>query len=260
MNDFPEPKRVPTWRIVFYGLLATAGVAGIRYWQHERALYVFAIFAGVCVGGFGLVLKSTRTASQIRDETERKRFTDKHKSTALIIFQILAIPTAVVGCVLIYDLCVATPEHDAATVVGKYVSSGSRSSRSYNLQVKGLRVYQKAVPLWFYNDCSLNDTVELSLTPIFKDWHQISLIRNGIVEAKTTPWDTYWMTFFAFGALLPTLLLVRPIRDCFGENSSVPFKDKIVGLYFLIVLMCEIMAIGVSLKFLCVLLGFSDAM
>jgi hypothetical protein len=68
------------------------------------------------------------------------------------------------------------------------------------------------------------------------------------------------MTFFAFGALLPILLLVRPIRDCFGENSSVPFKDKIVGVYFLIVLMCEIMAIGVSLKILCVLLGFSDAM
>jgi hypothetical protein len=259
MNDFPEPKRVPTWRIVFYGLLAAAGVAGIGYWQHDRNLYVFAFFAGICIGGFGFVLKLARTSSEIRDEAERKQFTAKHKSTVLIIFQILAIPTAIVGCVLIYDLFIATPEHDTATVVGKYVTSGRRSGH-YNLQVKGLRVYQKSVPLWFYNDCSLNDTVELSLTPIFKDWHQVSLIRNGVFEAKTTPSDTYWMTFFAFGALLPMLLLVRPVRDCFGENSSVPYKDKIIGAYFVIVFMCEIMAVGISLKFLCVLLGFSEAM
>jgi hypothetical protein len=147
MKNFPEPKSVPTWRIIFYGLLAAASVAGVGYWQHQRDLYVFAILAGVFIGGFGLLLKSARTVSQIRDETERKRFTAKHKSTALVVFQILAIPTAVVGCVLIYDLFVATPEHDTATVVGKYVSSGSRGSRSYNLQVKGLRVYQKASPL-----------------------------------------------------------------------------------------------------------------
>jgi hypothetical protein len=260
MNEFPEPKSVPTWRIVFYGLLAAAGVAGIGYWRHERALYVFAIFAGVFIGGFGLILKLARTSSQIKDETERKRFTEKHKSTALVIFQILAVPTAIVGCVLIYDLFIATPEHDTATVVGKYVSSSGKGGRSYNLQAKGLRVYQKAVPFWFYNDCSLNDTIELSLTPIFKDWHQVSLIRNGTVEAKTTPWDTYWMTFFAFGSLVPLLLLASPIRNYFGENSPVPFKDKIVGMYFLIVIMCEIMAVGVGLKFLCVLLDFSAAM
>jgi hypothetical protein len=250
---------VPTWRIVFYGLLAAAGVAGVGYLEHQRDLYVFAIFAGVFIGGFGLILKLARTSSQIKDETERKRFSEKHKSTALVIFQILAVPTAIVGCVLIFDLFIATPEQNTATVVGKHISYGRRS-HGYYLQVKGLRVYQKAVPFWFYNDCSINDTVELSLTPIFKDWHQVSLIRNGIVEAKTTPSNTYWMTFFAFGALLPMLLLVRQIRDSFGENSSVPYKDKIVGVYFLIVLMCEIMAVGVSLKFICVLLGFSDAM
>jgi hypothetical protein len=266
VNEFPEPKSVPTWRIVFYGLLAAAGVAAVGYWQHEPSLYVFAIFAGVVIGGFGFVLKSAQTLksnqslSQIRGELERKRSTDKHKSTALFIFQILAIPTAIVGCVLIYDLFIATPEHDTATVVGKYVGSSGKAGHSYNLQVKGLRVYQKAVPFWFYNDCSLNDTVELSLTPIFKDWHQVSLIRNGMVKAKTIPSDTYWMTFFAFGSLLPILLLVRPIRDYFGENSLVPYKDKIIGVYFVIVFMCEIMAVGVGLKFLCVLLGFSATM
>ena len=73
------------------------------------------------------------------------------------------------------------------------------------------------------------------------------------------PWDTYWMACFAFGSLLPILLLIRPIRDRFGENSSVPYKGNIVAVYFIIVMMCELMAIGVSLKYLAVIFGFSDS-
>lgn len=260
MNGFPEPNSVSKWRIVFYGLLAAAGVAAIGYWQHEPALYVFAIFAGVFVGGFGLVLKSARTFSQIRDESERKKFAEKRKSILLVILQILALPTAIIGCVLIYDLFIATPEHDTATVIGKYVTHGSKGGNQHHLQVRGLRIYEKTVSLRFYNECAIKDTVELSLTPIFKDWHEVALVRNGTIADKTTPSDTYFMAFFAFGSLLPLLLFIQPIRNYFNDVSPRSSKSGIAGIYLVIVIVCEIAAIGISLKFLCVLLGFSNAM
>jgi hypothetical protein len=126
---------------------------------------------------------------------------------ALTIFKVLAIPTVIMGCVSIYDLLIATPQHDTTTVVGKYVDYGYKGSHAYQLQVKGHRD-AIPVPLWFYDDCSLHDTVELSLSPIFKYPHQISLIRNGVVEAKTTPSGKYVAIFFmAFGPFLPILLL-----------------------------------------------------
>ncbi len=260
MNDLPKPKTVPGWRIICYSLLAAAGVAGIGYWQNDHALYLFAIFAGAAVGGLGFVLQSARTTSQIGTEIECRKVAAKHKSTALVIFQVLAIPTAVVGAVLIYDLFIAAPEHVTTTLIGKHVSSGRRGRHVYNLEVKGRREYHAEVSSWFYNRCSLNDTIELSLTPVFKDWLQASLVRNGLVVAKTTPPDTYYMTFFGFGSLLPILLLMRPVRDCFGEGSSVPFHDKITSLYFFIVAICEIMAIALCIKFVCVLTGLSARM
>jgi hypothetical protein len=174
---------------------------------------------------------------------------------ALAIFQILAIPIAIMGCISIYDLFVATPKHDITTVVEKHVSfsGGYRTShRAYQLQVKGYRD-AISVPLWFYDECSPNDTVELSLTPIFKYPDQISLIRNEIVEAKTIPWGKYGEIFIAFGALLPILMFVRFIRDYFSEASSLPygsgkasplpFKVIIVVAYFSIVFVCEMVEI-----------------
>jgi hypothetical protein len=171
---------------------------------------------------------------------------------ALNIFRLLAIPTAIVGCFSIYDGFVATPKHDTTTVVGKYVTSGYKGGRAYQLQVKGHH-YPIPVPLWFYDDCSLNDTVELSLTPIFKYPHQISLIRNGIVGAKTPPSGKYLVILIVFGSFLPILLFVRSIRDRFGEASALPYKfgkaspvpNKviIVVVYFVIVFACEMVAI-----------------
>jgi hypothetical protein len=182
---------------------------------------------------------------------------------ALTIFRLLAVPTAIMGCVSIYDLFIATPKHDTTTIVEKHVSfsGGYRTSdHAYQLQVEGHR-NSIPVPLWFYDDCSLHDTVELSLSPIFKYPHQISLIRNEVVEAKTTPSGKYIAIFFmAFGPFLPILLFVRSIRDRFGEASSVrynsgkvsplPNKVIIVVAYFVLVFACEMVAICLFLSVL----------
>jgi hypothetical protein len=175
---------------------------------------------------------------------------------ALTIFKVLAIPTVIMGCISIYDLFVATPEHNTNTIVGKYVSRGGGRTGTmcaYKLQIKEYRYKEISVPLWFYDDCSPNDTVELSLTPIFKFPKQISLVRSGIVEAKTAPHDKYAEIFIAFGALLPILLFVRSVRDYFGEASSLPYnsgnassvpkKVIIVVAYFFIIFVCEMVEI-----------------
>ena len=246
------------WRIILYGIVAASLLAGLAYSTKAPDLYFAAAFAFIFVCGLGYMMNRAVNFAQIKDEDERKNAAAKNESIALRIFQILAVPTFIVGCVMGNDLFIATPIHDTAIVTDKSIGTGR--SHDHYLQLKGLQIYSKAVPRWFYNSCTLHDTADLSLTPLFKDWHEVSLIRNGVVEAKTTPADTYWMAAIAIGCLFPILLLVRQARDFLGENSFVPFRGKIIGVYFLIVVVCEIIAVGVSIKFLTVLLGFSQSM
>ena len=60
MSDFYSRKPVGTWRIVFYGILAAAGVAAVGYFQHDPQLYIFAGIAGAFIGGFGFLLSWAR--------------------------------------------------------------------------------------------------------------------------------------------------------------------------------------------------------
>jgi ABC-type multidrug transport system fused ATPase/permease subunit len=53
MSDFYTRKPVPMGRIVFYGFLAAAAVVALGYFQHDPKLYIFAIIAGLFIGGFG---------------------------------------------------------------------------------------------------------------------------------------------------------------------------------------------------------------
>ena len=61
MSDFYSRKPVATWRIVFYGILAAAGVAAVGYFEGDHRLYYFAAFAGAMIGGFGFLLSWTRS-------------------------------------------------------------------------------------------------------------------------------------------------------------------------------------------------------
>ena len=60
MSDFYTRKPVPMGRIVFYGFLAAAAVAALGYFQHDPKLYIFAIIAGLFIGGFGFAASWTR--------------------------------------------------------------------------------------------------------------------------------------------------------------------------------------------------------
>ena len=174
----------------------------------------------------------------------------------LILFKLFAIPTAIIGYVWIYDFFIATPNLDTTTITQKYVNHSGRTV-GYDLYVKGHGL-AIIVPRWFYDDCSLHDTVEISFSPIFKSPHQISLIHNGVVEAKTTLCGLVSI-LIVLGSFLPILMFVPSIRDRFGNASSVPYISgktspapnnvMIVAAYFFAVFVCEFVAFCLFLSF-----------
>jgi len=256
MNKLPQRSPTPAWQFVVAGLLGTAVIAGVGYHFHLTEAYVIAVAMAATFIFLGFVVQTVNRIVQIKDESEEIKFAAKQQSTTLRVLQFFAIPAFIVGGIMTYDLFVAAPVQDTGVVVDKRISSGR--SQDHYLQIKGKQTYTKAVPGWFYAECSINDTVQVSLTPLFLDWHRASLIRDGVVAASTTPNDTYVMTAIVFGSFLPILLLVRPVREFFGKNSPVPHKEKIVGAYFAIVILCEILGVGFSIKLLAVFLGFCD--
>jgi hypothetical protein len=60
MSDFYTHEPVPMWHIVFYGILAAAGVAAVGYFESDHRLYIAAAFCGVFIGGFGFLLSWMR--------------------------------------------------------------------------------------------------------------------------------------------------------------------------------------------------------
>jgi len=64
MNLFALSK-VPTWRFVFWGVIAALGVALVGWWQHERTLFIAAPIAGAVIGAFGFFIQWSRSHSWI---------------------------------------------------------------------------------------------------------------------------------------------------------------------------------------------------
>lgn len=55
MSQNLKPRKVPTWRVLLYGLFTTAVVAGMGIHFHERAFIIGAVFAGFFIVGLGLI-------------------------------------------------------------------------------------------------------------------------------------------------------------------------------------------------------------
>ena len=95
--------------------------------------------------------------------------------TLLRILQILAVPAVISGCIMLYDVFVAVPQHETVTIVGKNIGYGRSSEHS--LEVKGTHKYRKAVSWRFYDSCPMQSTAELTYTPLFREWKRIALTR-----------------------------------------------------------------------------------
>ncbi len=176
---------------------------------------------------------------------------------SLLIIRILALPTALAGLIMIYDVLVAPVEHDTASVTNKYVSRSK--GKDYDLEVSGRQVYLKNVPWHFYGLCSINDTVELSISPIFKEWHQISLIRDGKVVAETTPTDIYFMSGFAFAFLLPCLSFVPWFTNAFDSFSFIDKKQQSKNFFWMIIFLLELVGMIICIKLVAYFMGLVNS-
>ena len=163
-----------------------------------------------------------------------------------LMIRIFALPTALAGLMMIYDILIAPGEHDTASVTNKYLSSSKGTD--YDLEVSGRQVYLKNVPRHFYDLCSINDTVELSVSPIFKEWHRIALIRGGKVVTETTPTDIYFMSGFAFAFLLPCLSFLPWIANTFDSFSLVDKKQQNKNFFWIIIFLLELGGIIICIK------------
>jgi hypothetical protein len=61
MNQFFERTPVPKWRLISYGLLATASISALGLYLNERSLIIAAAFFGFFIVGFAFVLDAVRT-------------------------------------------------------------------------------------------------------------------------------------------------------------------------------------------------------
>ena len=65
MSNLFSREPVPVWRLVAYGILASAGVVLVGYSTHDHRLYYFAPFAGIMISCFGALTSRARASGRI---------------------------------------------------------------------------------------------------------------------------------------------------------------------------------------------------
>jgi hypothetical protein len=63
MSDLFSREPPPKWHMLVLGCVAAGGVAALGLYFHERAMIYFAVFCGVFVAGFGLLLIRARSTA-----------------------------------------------------------------------------------------------------------------------------------------------------------------------------------------------------
>ena len=124
--------------------------------------------------------------------------------------RILAIPSALMGLLAIFDVLSAPSESDVATVINMYVSYG-KNGGNY-LQAQGRYYYNETVPARFYQSCKVGDTVKIVLTPLFKEWRHADLIRAGQTVARANGKVIWFQPFFGVLFVLPCLFFFVPFQ------------------------------------------------
>jgi hypothetical protein len=156
--------------------------------------------------------------------------------------RILAIPAAVVGGLAFCDLFLFSPTHDSAVIT--YKGAGSGGSGPHMIYANGQFSYGEGVPRPFYSVCNIGDRIELSLTPVFKEWRQVILVRDGANVATSHGTDIVFLSMFCVAFFVPALSFVAPRR--WTDNKAFA---AFAGLL-------ELIALLVLLKFVAVYFGW----
>jgi len=158
--------------------------------------------------------------------------------------RILSIPSAFIALLIFVDCVVTNHDIDRAIVKEKHVSSGS--SKDYFVTAKGKYSYSEGVSRDFYDKLNIGDDVVIRLTPFFKEWKSIELIRGGVIVAKTTGTDMYYMAIMGIAFLIPLL-----------SFQSEEYIRSQIALMILIPLF-EVISLLVIFKFFLVWVGIFD--
>jgi hypothetical protein len=158
--------------------------------------------------------------------------------------RILSIPSALIALLIFVDCVVTNHEIDRAMVKEKFVSIGS--STDYYVKAKGKYSYSEPVSKGFYNKLNVGDDVLIRLTPLFKEWKSIELIRGGVIIAKTTGTDMYYMSIMGIALLIPLL----------SFKSEAYIRSQLALL--IVIPLFEVISILIIFKFFLVLVGIFD--
>jgi len=160
--------------------------------------------------------------------------------------RILSLPSALIALLIFADCIVKNHEIDRAIVKGKHVSIVS--STDYYVKAKGKYSYSEPVSKGFYDKLNVGDDVVIRLTPFFKEWKSIELVRGGIIVAKTTGTDMYYMAIMGIAFLIPLL----------SFKSEEYIRSQIVLM--IIIPLFEVISILIIFKFILVWVGVFDRM
>jgi hypothetical protein len=163
-------------------------------------------------------------------------------NTLFRTIRILAIPAAVVGGLAFCDLFLLPPQPDSAVITDKSASSGGPGQCM--IYAKGQFDYGEAVPRAFYSICDIGDRIELSLTPVFKEWRDVRIVRDGASVARSRGTDISFLALFCVAFFIPALSFVVPSR--WTNNKAFA---AFAGLL-------ELIALLVLLKFVAVYFGW----
>ena len=158
--------------------------------------------------------------------------------------RILSIPSALIALLIFADCIVNNHEIDRATVKEKHVSIGS--SKDYFVAAKGKYSYSEGVSMDFYDKLNIGDDVVIRLTPFFKEWKSIELVRGGVIIAKATGTDMYYMGIMGIAFLIPLL----------SFQSEEYIRSQIVLM--ILIPLFEVISLLVIFKFFLVWVGIFD--
>jgi hypothetical protein len=161
-----------------------------------------------------------------------------------LVLRILSIPSALIALLIFSDCIVTNHEIDRAIVKEKYISIGS--STDYYINAKGKYSYSEPVSKAFYDKLNVGDDVVIRLTPVFKEWKSIELMRGGVLTATTTGIDVYYMSIMGIALLIPLL----------SFKSDEYIRSQIVLM--IVIPLFEFISILILFKFFLVWVGIFD--
>ena len=173
---------------------------------------------------------------------QKPELSEKYKKPFIKLIRMLAGPSVVITCLIIYDIIAPAAKFDQAIITRKNTYRGRRGI-SYNIQAKGNFDYYEKVKKQFYDTAKIGDTIKVALSRFFSEWKSLELIRNDKVIIKTIGMDIYFMGMFGLLFLIPLFTFLS--------------KEKLFSNLLLIIFIpvIEFIAILLWIKLILVLAG-----